>query len=99
MDRWKQTYKDLGTLKVGQKTKFSFQSVGSVEVSRVIPSCGCFTASFNSVTKSIDVVYKPNPIPVQLKLEGKYNSTKTIKIIHTDNKIEILTFIAKIIKK
>lgn len=99
MDNWTMNFKDLGTLKVGQVTKFTFNANKKLNITRVVPSCFCLTASYNEETNTINVKYTPTPIPVHLKAEGRYNSTKTILVYYQDGRTETLTFTAKIIKK
>lgn len=94
---FKTNLKDLGKVKVGQKLDITFEAEGTLpDVVRLNASCGCSQAHHDVKNNRIVVVYIPKGIPVHLKDQGFYTSTKQIKVTFKGGETELLTFKAQV---
>ena len=97
---WIQDSIKIGLSKVGIRRIIKFQAVGTLpEIRKIASSCGCSQPTYISESNSIEVAYKPNPIPKHLRgKQSFYNSTKTITVYYVDGTKDVLTFSSKVIK-
>lgn len=98
MSNWKETFKDLGKIKVGTTKAIKFKMINIVEVEDFKSSCGCTKPEFNKNTGELTLKYKVGKFPVHLIHQKSYQSVKWVTVIYPNGVEERLTFKAEIIK-
>ena len=96
---WKNKTIDLGKVKPHQKYKAIFESVKELDIVTVTTSCGCTTNKpYNKNTKTLEVTFKPQNIPVHLRYLEEHKVSKRIRIYYKDGGSEVLNITARVQK-
>lgn len=96
-----ETLKELGDSKVGEKLDIIFEGKEQLpDYLMLQSSCGCSKPHLDKQNNRVVVIYKPKPVPVHLKAQGYYESTKHIIILDpaTEHK-EVLSFKTRVYEK
>ena len=93
---FKQTHRELGRLKVGEKTTIIFKADNPIQVLRMTASCGCSSPKFDKSNNQVIVKYKPQPVPKHLQASGEYITKKFITVILNDGSKHSLSFAATV---
>ncbi len=94
---WKDYSINLGRVREGSKTKFTYTPTKTLEIDRVIPGCGgCTKAEYKDGL--LHVVFSAGSIPKHLKEKEFQDVVKSIIIKYMDSTEDSLTFQAKIVK-
>jgi len=100
MENWKTKIIDLGKLIVGKKVKIIFKAVKELSpIATIESSCGCSKGIYDKKNKELIVNYNPGSIPIHLRKQGWYNTSKSITITYVDGSSDVLKFKAKVYKK
>lgn len=85
---------------VGKRTKIVFKAVKELpKIALLQSSCGCSTPDYNKKTRELIVSFKPGKIPLHLRNQGYYTTSKTITITYDTGVKDVLTFTSTVNKK
>lgn len=90
---------DLGKVKPHKKYKAIFESVKELDIVTITTSCGCTTNKpYNKNTKTLEVTFKPDNVPVHLKHLKEQEVSKRVRVYYKDGGSEVLNIIARVQK-
>lgn len=99
MSNWEKQNINLGKVRVGVRQKIIFQKLAKEPVIVDLKaSCGCSKPNYVKSKNQVIVLYKPQEIPIHLKVQGTYSTTKTVTVTYEDGSKEVLTFKGTIIQ-
>lgn len=87
---------DLGRIKQGKIQEVKFTVLDLEDIKEMASSCGCSVPKKNIETNQIIVKFTPDSIPVHLREQGYYDTTKQIVLEYKDNRQSLLSFSARI---
>lgn len=93
--KWESTVVDIGEIGTNVETTVYFNSTTPLEIESIEPSCGCTSATYDG--KDLKAVFNTGDIPVHLKQQGYYKTSKDIKVTYKGGDVDTLTFKVKIV--
>ena len=89
MSYFKESVKNIGSIRRGKIVKVNFESLITVPViTNLISSCGCAKAVYNPMTRILEVTYKAGEIPKHIT--GNQNINASISVYYNNGESEVL---------
>ena len=89
MSYFKESVKNIGSIRRGKIVKVNFESLITVPViTNLISSCGCAKVVYNPVTRILEVTYKAGEIPKHIT--GNQNINASISVYYSNGDMEVL---------
>ena len=89
MSYFKESVKNIGSIRRGKIVKVNFESLITVPViTNLISSCGCAKAVYNPMTRILEVTYKAGEIPKHIT--GNQNINASISVYYSNGDMEVL---------
>ena len=89
MSFFKESVKDIGSIRKGKVIKVQFEALITVPViTNLISSCGCAKVVYNPMTRILEVTYKAGEIPKHIT--GNQNINASISVYYNNGESEVL---------
>lgn len=89
MSYFKESVKNIGSIRRGKIVKVNFEAVITIPViTNLISSCGCAKVVYNPVTRILEVTYKAGEIPKHIT--GNQNINASISVYYNNGESEVL---------
>ena len=89
MSYFKESVKDIGSIRKGKVIKVQFKALITVPViTNLISSCGCAKVVYNPMTRVLEVTYKAGEIPKHIT--GNQNINASISVYYSKGEMEVL---------
>ena len=89
MSYFKESVKNIGSIRRGKIVKVNFESLITVPViTNLISSCGCAKVVYNPMTRILNVTYKAGEIPKHIT--GNQNINASISVYYSNGDMEVL---------
>ena len=89
MSYFKESVKNIGSIRRGKIVKVNFEAVITIPViTNLISSCGCAKVVYNPVTRILEVTYKAGEIPKHIT--GNQNINASINVYYNNGESEVL---------
>ena len=89
MSYFKESVKNIGSIRRGKIVKVNFESLITVPViTNLISSCGCAKVVYNPMTRILEVTYKAGEIPKHIT--GNQNINASISVYYSNGDMEVL---------
>ena len=102
MENWKEKSLSLGSVKEKQDFPFKFESLKSLEIDKIEPSCSSCTkiVGYNPETRELECIFNSGSFPMHLQAQGlsHFDTTKTISVTYKGGTSESLYFKIRVYK-
>ena len=89
MSYFKESVKNIGSIRRGKVVKVNFEALITIPViTNLISSCGCAKVVYNPVTRILEVTYKAGEIPKHIT--GNQNINASISVYYNNGESEVL---------
>ena len=89
MSYFKESVKNIGSIRRGKIVKVNFEAVITIPViANLISSCGCAKVVYNPMTRILEVTYKAGEIPKHIT--GNQNINASISVYYSNGEMEVL---------
>ena len=89
MSYFKESIKNIGSIRRGKIVKVNFEALPTVPViTNLISSCGCAKVVYNPMTRILEVTYKAGEIPKHIT--GNQNINASISVYYSNGDMEVL---------
>ena len=89
MSYFKESVKDIGSIRRGKIVKVNFEALPTIPViTNLISSCGCAKVVYNPMTRILEVTYKAGEIPKHIT--GNQNINASISVYYSNGEMEVL---------
>ena len=89
MSYFKESVKNIGSIRKGKVMKLQFEALITVPViTNLISSCGCAKVVYNPMTRILEVTYKAGEIPKHIT--GNLNINASISVYYSNGEMEVL---------
>ena len=89
MSYFKESVKNIGSIRRGKIVKVNFEAVITIPViTDLISSCGCAKVVYNPMTRILEVTYKAGEIPKHIT--GNQNINASISVYYSNRDMEVL---------
>lgn len=89
MSYFKESVKNIGSIRKGKVIKVQFEALITVPViTNLISSCGCAKVVYNFRTRILEVTYKAGEIPKHIT--GNQNINASISVYYNNGDMEVL---------
>ena len=89
MSCFKESVKNIGSIRRGKIVKVNFEAVITIPViTDLISSCGCAKVVYNPMTRILEVTYKAGEIPKHIT--GNQNINASISVYYSNRDMEVL---------
>ena len=89
MSYFKESVKNIGSIRRGKIVKVNFEAVITIPViTNLISSCGCAKVVYNPMTRILEVTYKAGEIPKHIT--GNQNINASISVYYSNREMEVL---------
>mgnify|MGYP006358886827 FL=1 len=89
MSYFKESVKNIGSIRRGKIVKVNFEAVITIPViTDLISSCGCAKVVYNPMTRILEVTYKAGEIPKHIT--GNQNINASISVYYSNGDMEVL---------
>ena len=89
MSYFKESVKNIGSIRRGKVVKVNFEALITIPViTNLISSCGCAKVVYNPVTRILEVTYKAGEIPKHIT--GNQNINASISVYYSNGEMEVL---------
>ena len=89
MSFFKESVKNIGSIRKGKVIKVQFEALITVPViTNLISSCGCAKVVYNPMTRILEVTYKAGEIPKHIT--GNQNINASISVYYNNGEMEVL---------
>ena len=89
MSYFKESVKNIGSIRRGKIVKVNFEAVITIPVIvNLISSCGCAKVVYNPMTRILEVTYKAGEIPKHIT--GNQNINASISVYYSNGEMEVL---------
>ena len=89
MSYFKESVKNIGSIRRGKIVKVNFEAVITIPViTNLISSCGCAKVVYNPMTRILEVTYKAGEIPKHIT--GNQNINASINVYYNNGESEVL---------
>ena len=89
MSYFKESVKNIGSIRRGKIVKVNFEALITVPViTNLISSCGCAKVVYNPMTRILEVTYKAGEIPKHIT--GNQNINASISVYYSNGDMEVL---------
>ena len=89
MSYFKESVKNIGSIRRGKIVKVNFEALITVPViTNLISSCGCAKVVYNPMTRILEVTYKAGEIPKHIT--GNQNINTSISVYYSNGDMEVL---------
>lgn len=89
MSYFKESVKNIGSIRKGKVLKLQFEALPTIPViTNLISSCGCAKVVYNPMTRVLEVTYKAGGIPKHIT--GNQNINASISVYYNNGETEVL---------
>ena len=89
MSYFKESVKNIGSIRRGKIVKVNFEALITIPVvTNLISSCGCAKVVYNPMTRILEVTYKAGEIPKHIT--GNQNINASISVYYSNGDMEVL---------
>ena len=89
MSYFKESVKNIGSIRRGKIVKVNFEALITIPViTNLISSCGCAKVVYNPMTRILNVTYKAGEIPKHIT--GNQNINASISVYYSNGDMEVL---------
>ena len=89
MSYFKESVKNIGSIRKGKVIKLQFEALPTIPVIiNLISSCGCAKVVYNPMTRILEVTYKAGEIPKHIT--GNQNINASISVYYSNGEMEVL---------
>ena len=89
MSYFKESLKNIGSIRRGKVMKLQFEALPTIPViTNLISSCGCAKVVYNPMTRILEVTYKAGEIPKHIT--GNQNINASISVYYSNGEMEVL---------
>ena len=89
MSYFKESVKNIGSIRKGKVIKLQFEALPTIPViTNLISSCGCAKVVYNPMTRILEVTYKAGEIPKHIT--GNQNINANISVYYSNGEMEVL---------
>ena len=89
MSYFKESVKNIGSIRKGKVLKIQFEALLTIPViTNLISSCGCAKVVYNPVTRILNVTYKAGEIPKHIT--GNQNINASVSVYYSNGDMEVL---------
>lgn len=89
MSYFKESVKNIGSIRRGKVIKLQFEALITIPViTNLISSCGCAKETYNPMTRILEVTYKAGEIPKHIT--GNQNINTSISVYYNNGEMEVL---------
>ena len=89
MSYFKESVKNIGSIRRGKIVKVNFKALPTIPViTNLISSCGCAKVVYNPMTRILEVTYKAGEIPKHIT--GNQNINASISVYYSNGDMEVL---------
>ena len=89
MSYFKESVKNIGSIRKGKIIKLQFEALPTIPViTNLISSCGCAKVVHNPITRILEVTYKAGEIPKHIT--GNQNINASISVYYNNGEMEVL---------
>ena len=89
MSYFKESVKNIGSIRRGKIVKVNFEALITIPVIvNLISSCGCAKVVYNPMTRILEVTYKAGEIPKHIT--GNQNINASISVYYSNGDMEVL---------
>ena len=89
MSYFKESVKNIGSIRRGKVVKVNFEALITIPViTNLISSCGCAKVVYNPMTRILEVTYKAGEIPKHIT--GNQNINASISVYYNNGESEVL---------
>ena len=89
MSYFKESVKNIGSIRRGKIVKVNFEALPTIPViTNLISSCGCAKVVYNPMTRILEVTYKVGEIPKHIT--GNQNINASISVYYSNGDMEVL---------
>ena len=89
MSYFKESVKNIGSIRKGKVMKLQFEALPTIPViTNLISSCGCAKVVYNPMTRILEVIYKAGEIPKHIT--GNQNINASISVYYSNREMEVL---------
>ena len=89
MSYFKESVKNIGSIRRGKIVKVNFEALITIPViTNLISSCGCAKVVYNPMTRILEVTYKAGEIPKHIT--GNQNINASISVYYSNVEMEVL---------
>ena len=89
MSFFKESVKNIGSIRRGKIVKVNFEALITIPVIvNLISSCGCAKVVYNPMTRILEVTYKAGEIPKHIT--GNQNINASISVYYSNGDMEVL---------
>lgn len=89
MSYFKESVKNIGSIRRGKIVKVNFEALPTIPViTNLISSCGCAKVVYNPMTRIVEVTYKAGEIPKHIT--GNQNINASISVYYSNGDMEVL---------